>query len=41
MDPDLSAIEGGSYLFKTGHPQTVRLVDQDERGRVADRQLLF
>jgi len=31
----------GTHLFETRHSKTVRLVDQDERGRVDDMQFLF
>jgi hypothetical protein len=40
-DPNLSGIEDGTHLFEACHSQTVRFVDQDERGRVNDLQFLL
>ena len=39
--PNLSGIEDGAHLLEARHSKTVRLVDQDERGRVDDLQFLF
>jgi hypothetical protein len=37
--PGTAFVEDGSHLFETIHPQTVRFIDKDERGRIWDSVL--